>query len=51
VFEVFGKMINKNLNDYDKDLSRSLSDSTALEKHLEIFRIMSDKMTEIFNSK
>ena len=50
-FESFGTAINKNLEDYDKDLSRSLSDSTALLKHLEIFDSMREKMTEIFNSK
>jgi hypothetical protein len=51
VFAVFGRAVNKDLSDYDKDLSRSLSDSTALDKHLEIFDLMKAKMTEIFNAK
>ena len=51
VFNAFGNAINKDLSDYDKDLSRSLSDSTTLDKHLAIFELMRNKMTEIFNSK
>ncbi|MDR0680908.1 MAG: hypothetical protein LBG15_03515 [Dysgonamonadaceae bacterium] len=51
VFAVFGAAVNKDLSDYDKDLSRSLSDSTALEKHLKIFDLMKEKMTGIFNAK
>jgi hypothetical protein len=51
VFSVFGIVVNRDLSDYDKDLSRSLSDSTKLDKHLEIFDLMKMKMTEIFNAK
>ena len=51
VMKVFGSIINKDLKDYDKDLSRALSDSTALDKNLEIFSLLKDKMNEIFNSK
>ncbi|MDR1181629.1 MAG: hypothetical protein LBL13_06605 [Bacteroidales bacterium] len=51
VFAVFGQAISRDLSNYDKDLSRSMSDSTALDKHLEIFNTMEVKMTEIFNSK
>lgn len=51
VFNLLGKAVNLDLSDYDKDLSRSLSDSTSLDKHLKIFKEMQEKMTEIFNSK
>lgn len=44
-----GKAINIDLTNYDKDLSRALSDSTALDKHLKIFKDMLQKMTDIFN--
>lgn len=50
-FTTMGKAINKDLSNYDKDLSRSTSDSTALEKHLRIFVEMKKKMEEIWNSK
>ena len=45
------KLLKKDLSNYDKDLSRSTSDSTALEKHLRIFVDMKKKMEEIWNSK
>lgn len=51
VFETLGKFINLDLSKYQNDLSRSLTDSTALEKHLKIFEDMEDKMENIFNSK
>ena len=51
VMKAFGSITNKDLKNYDKDLSRALSDSTALTKNLEIFDILKEKMTEIFNSK
>lgn len=51
VFETIGKFVNVDLSNYDKDLSRSLSDNTALDKHLEIFHELENKMTDIFNSK
>ncbi len=44
-----GQAINIDLSAYDKDLSRSLSDSTKLEKHLRVFENMLQKMTDIFN--
>ncbi len=44
-----GQAMNIDLSGYDKDLSRSLSDSTKLEKHLRIFENMLQKMTDIFN--
>jgi hypothetical protein len=39
------------LSDYDKDLSRAMSDSTKLEKHTRVFEDMKQKMIEIWNSK
>lgn len=52
LFATLAKFVNvKELEDYDKDLSRSLTDSTALDKHMKIFEMMSEKMEEIFNSK
>lgn len=51
MFTAIGNAVNVDLSAYDKDLSRSLSDSTALEKHLRIFDELRDKMEEIFNSK
>lgn len=51
VFSAFGETVNRDLSNYSKDFSRSLSDSTKLEKHLEIFDLMKEKMTDIFNSK
>lgn len=51
VFTTLGNALNLDLSAYDKDLSRSLADSTALEKHLKIFKEMQQCMTDIFNSK
>ncbi|MBR6589011.1 MAG: hypothetical protein IKK67_00850 [Bacteroidaceae bacterium] len=51
VFTTLGRFVNVDLSKYDKDLSRSLTDSTALDKHLKIFNLMKEKMEEIFNSK
>ena len=50
-FTTIGQAVNVDLSNYDKDLSRSTADSTALEKHLRVFDDMRQKMTEIFNSK
>ena len=50
VFTAIGKALNIDLSTYDSDLSRSLSDSTALEKHLSIFDRMRQKMVEVFNN-
>lgn len=44
-----GKAINVDLSNYDKDLSRALSDSTTFDKHMKIFNEMLQKMTDIFN--
>lgn len=51
VFNDFGRVVGEDLSDYNNHLSRSLSDSTSLEKHLKIFRDMEEKMKELFNSK
>ena len=50
-FTWMGRVFNVDLSDYDKDLSRSMSDSTKLEKHLKTFEDMKEKMIEIWNSK
>ena len=50
-FTTIGYAVNVNLSNYDKDLSRSTTDSTALDKHLHVFDEMREKMIEIFNSK
>ena len=50
-FTWMGRVLNVDLSDYDKDLSRSMSDSTKLEKHTKVFDDMKEKMTEIWNSK
>ncbi len=50
-FTTIGNAVNVNLSNYDKDLSRSTADSTALDKHLHVFDEMREKMIEIFNSK
>lgn len=50
-FTWMGRVLNVDLSDYDKDLSRSMSDSTKLEKHLKVFDDMKQKMIEIWNSK
>ncbi|WP_288572154.1 hypothetical protein [Segatella copri] len=51
VFETFGECLNMDLSKFQNDLSRSLTDSTALEKHLKVFEDLKDKMEEIFNSR
>ena len=50
-FKAMGKAMNEDLSDYDKHLSRSMSDSTKLEKHLKTFDEMKQKMIDIWNSK
>lgn len=50
-FSTMGDAMNTDLTNYDKDLSRSMSDSTKLEKHLKVFEDMRDKMKEKWNSK
>lgn len=50
-FSFVGTSIHLDLTNYDKDLSRALTDSTSLEKHLNIFDEMKKKMEDIFNSR
>lgn len=50
VMTALGKAVNIDLSTYDNDLSRSLSDSTKLEKHLSIFDRLKEKMIDVFNS-
>ena len=50
VMIAIGKALNIDLSEYQNDLSRSLSDSTKLEKHLTIFDRLKEKMKEVFNS-
>ena len=50
-FTTMGKAMNVDLTDYDKDLSRSMTDSTKLDKHTRVFDDMKEKMIEIWNSK
>lgn len=45
-----GKAVNVDLAEYQNDLSRSLSDSTKLEKHLAVFDRLKEKMEEVFNN-
>lgn len=50
VMTAFGATVGIDLTNYDNDLSRSLSDSTKLEKHLAIFDRLKEKMKDVFNS-
>ena len=50
VMTALGAAVGIDLTSYDNDLSRSLSDSTKLEKHLAIFERMRVKMEEVFNA-
>lgn len=50
-FTTMGKVMHVDMSTYDKDLSRSMSDSTKLEKHLKVFEDMKNKMEEKWNSK
>lgn len=50
VMMAIGHAVGVDLSTYDNDLSRSLSDSTKLEKHLAIFDRLKTKMEEVFDS-
>lgn len=50
VMTALGAAVGIDLTTYDSDLSRSLSDSTKLDKHLAIFDRMREKMEEVFNN-
>lgn len=50
-FLAFGKAVNLDLSNYNKDLSRALNDTTTRERQLQIFKDMRLKMSEIYNDK
>ena len=50
-FTEIGHTLHVDLSNYDNDLSRSMSDSTKLEKHLKPFEDMKLKMIDIWNKK
>lgn len=51
LFQTFGQFLNIDLSDYDKHLSRTFSDCTSLEKQLQVFDDMKQKMAEIWDNK
>lgn len=51
VFTAIGKAMNQDLSNYDKDLSRAMTDSTKLEKNTRVFDEMKQKMIELWNEK
>ena len=50
-FRAFGRAVNLDLSNYNKDLSRALNDTTTRERQLQIFKDMKLKMAEIFQDK
>lgn len=50
-FLAFGKAVNLDLSNYNKDLSRALNDTTTRERQLQIFKDMKLKMAEIYQDK
>ena len=50
-FRAFGRAVNLDLSNYNKDLSRALNDTTTRERQLQIFKDMRQKMTEIYQDK
>ena len=50
-FMTMGKAMNVDLSDYDKHLSRSMADSTKLDKHMRVFEEMSQTMMDLWNSR
>lgn len=50
-FLAFGKAVNLDLSNYNKDLSRALNDTTTRDRQLQIFKDMRLKMAEIYNDK
>lgn len=50
-FRAFGKAVNLDLSNYNKDLSRALNDTTTRERQLQIFKDMRQKMAEIYQGK
>ena len=50
-FRAFGRAVNLDLSNYNKDLSRTLNDTTTRERQLQIFKDMRQKMAEIYQDK
>ena len=50
-FRAFGRAVNLDLANYNKDLSRALNDTTTRERQLQIFKDMRQKMAEIYQDK
>lgn len=50
-FRAFGRAVNLDLSNYNKDLSRALNDTTTRERQLQIFKDMRQKMAEIYQYK
>ena len=50
-FLAFGRAVNLDLSNYNKDLSRALNDTTTRERQLQIFKDMKLKMAEIYQDK
>lgn len=50
-FQAFGRAVNLDLSNYNKDLSRALNDTTTRERQLQIFKDMRQKMAEIYQDK
>lgn len=50
-FRAFGRAVNLDLSNYNKDLSRALNDTTTRERQLQIFKDMRQKMAEIYRDK
>lgn len=50
-FRAFGRAVNLDLSNYNKDLSRALNDTTTRERQLQIFKDMRLKMAEIYQDK
>ena len=50
-FLAFGRAVNLDLSNYNKDLSRALNDTMTRERQLQIFKDMRQKMAEIYQDK
>ena len=50
-FRAFGRAVNLDLSNYNKDLSRVLNDTTTRERQFQIFKDMRQKMAEIYQDK
>ena len=50
-FLAFGRAVNLDLSNYNKDLSRALNDTTTRERQFQILKDMRQKMAEIYQDK